>query len=69
MSGNAVQWVELPPDMPWARVGSWRDGNGTPCIVLTLLPEDDDAAEVAITVREAQALARGITEAVAHAGG
>lgn len=66
--GNAVQWVDLPQDMPWARVGSWRD-EGTPCVVIKMREDEESATETAMTLEHAQALTRGLTEAAARAGG
>lgn len=54
-------FVEMPPDMPWAHVGS--AGN---YVMLGLDEGDHATVQVVVTVQQAQAYARAITEAIAR---
>lgn len=56
-----VYFVEMPPDMPWAHVGSFGGG-----VMLGLDEGDHATVQLAVTVRQAQAYARAITEAIAR---
>jgi hypothetical protein len=60
-----AQWVEMPPHMPWAHVGSANN-----YVVIGLTGGGDDGSirrvDITVTAEQAQAYARAITEAVSQ---
>jgi hypothetical protein len=56
-----AHFVDMPPDMPWAHVGS--AGNNT--VILGLDEGDVTSVQVLVTKEQAAAFARAITQAVA----